>query len=346
MTTDLSRGIDENREFVFAAQPDDPEIRESVNVWMWDEGTSFGMPRIGVEAVGDQWETHDIQVNIALADGRIFNFLGPGKTHQCLGDDGRPRILGAGPLSFELIEPFRHWRCRLSGEAVETSVQAQIEGWMPGTDGPRQPVDLEVEVRSVVPAVEWGTLREEAGRVLATQEEGDLMGGPRYEQLFRAIGHLKVGNEDFELNGGGLRIRRQGIRRMAAFRGHVWQSTVFPSGRAFGLCVYPPRTDRKPTFNEAFVYEGEGGELTPAMVVEAPWLRQLQARDEDVSVVLETERGRTTIGGTTVLSTFMDMGPAGIPFQLQQAIARYTLDGETANGMLERSSAPEQLNPS
>src|SRR5262249_29615772 len=152
------------------------------------------------------------------------------------------RILGAGPLSYELVEPFRHWRGHLDGVAVETSTQAQIDGWQPGNGGAAVPVQLEMDIRSAVPPWEQGTLLEEAGRVLATQEEGHLVGGPRFEQLCRATGTLRVGDDAYELDGGALRIRRQGIRRLATFRGHVWQSTLFPSGRAFGLLVFPART--------------------------------------------------------------------------------------------------------
>jgi hypothetical protein len=350
MAIDLTGGLSDDREYVFATQPDDPQMRESVNVWVWDDGTEFGMPRIGVEAVADQWETHDVQVNIAFASGRVLNIFGPGKVHDPLGADGKPRILGAGPLAFELIEPFRHWRGRVDGMAVETSTQAQIDGWQPGNSGGELvPVELDLDIRSAVPPWESGTLREEAHRVLATQEEGDLMGGPRFEQLVRATGRLRVGDDVHELDGGGLRIRRQGIRRLATFRGHVWQSTLFPSGRAFGLLVYPPRPDGEPTFNEGFVFEGDG-ELIPARVVEAPWLGRLEPKGQDVSVVLETENGTTApIQGQTVLSTFMVMssnlggGDIGGEFRLQQAVVQYTWDGETATGMLERSSATNQV---
>jgi hypothetical protein len=346
MTIDLTGGLNSDREYVFASQPDNPEMRESVNVWVWDDGMEFGMPRIGIEAVADQWETHDIQVNIALGDGRVVNIFEPGKVHNPMGADGRPRILGAGPLSFELIEPFRHWRMRLDGTATQTTVQAQIDGWRPGVDsGPQVPVELDMEIRSAVPPWEGGTLLEEAGRVLATQDEGALMGGPRFEQLFRASGTLRVANETYELGGGGLRIRRQGIRRLGTFRGHAWQSSVFPSGRAFGHCVYPPRDDGKATFNEGFIFEGDGS-LIPARVVEAPWLRSLRPKGQDASVVLETDRGLTTISGETILSTFHQMGPHVEGFQLQQAIARYTWDGERANGMLERSSPEDQIDRS
>ncbi len=339
MTIDLTGGLSADREFVFAAQPEDPEMRESVNVWVWDNGDGFGMPRVGIEAVSDQWDTHDVQVNISFANGRVVNIFEPGQVHNPLGADGKPRILGAGPISFELIEPFRHWRCRIDGMALDTTVQAQTGGSKPEAEpGPPVPVQLDMEIKSAVPPAEWGTLREEAATVLATQEEGALMGGPRFEQLFRATGSLRVGDQTYQLDGGGLRIRRSGVRRMATFRGHVWQSSIFSSGRAFGHCVYPARTDGKPTFNEGYLFDGDG-DLVPARVVEAPWLRHLQPTGEDVSVVLETDRGTTTIHGETIISTFHEMMVPDAPdFWLQQCIVRYTWDGETANGMLERSS--------
>src|SRR5205823_3252433 len=84
--------------------------------------------------------------------------------------------LGAGPLSYEMVEPFRHWRGRVEGVAVETSTQAQIDGWQPGKNGGETvPVQLEMDIRSAVPPWESGTLLEEARRVLATQEEGALI---------------------------------------------------------------------------------------------------------------------------------------------------------------------------
>ena len=128
MGIDLTGGKADDREFVFATQPDDPEMRESVNAWIWDSGTEVGMPRIGVEAVADQWDTHDIQVNIGTGDGRVFNMFAPGKVHDPLGADGKPRVLGAGPLSFELVEPFRHWRMRMDRDGIATHLHSDGEG--------------------------------------------------------------------------------------------------------------------------------------------------------------------------------------------------------------------------
>ena len=46
MAIDLTGGLSDDREYVFAAQPDDPEMRESVNAWIWDKGSEFGLPRL------------------------------------------------------------------------------------------------------------------------------------------------------------------------------------------------------------------------------------------------------------------------------------------------------------
>ena len=125
-----------------------------------------------------------------------------------------------------------------------------------------------------------------------------------------------------------------------------WQSALFPSGRAFGFIVYPPRDDALPTYNEGYLFDGDG-ELIPARVVDAPWLRTLAPRGQDVSVVLESEKGTTRIRAESLMSCFMVMGGVGPGTEgfpvLQQAITRYTLDGETANGMMERSIPGNQL---
>jgi hypothetical protein len=346
MGIDLTGGLDEAREFVFASQPDDPEMRESVNAWIWDGGADVAMPRIGVEAVGDQWDTHELQVNVGTADGRRFNLFGNGEVHDPLGADGRPRLLGAGPLSFELVEPFTHWRMRLDAVLPQRTVEEQIAGLGFDQREATVPVAIEVDLRAAVPPWEIGGLLPEARRVLEEQDEGALMGGPRFEQLNRATGVLRIGDEEHRIDGGALRIRRQGIRRLGTFRGHAWQSALFPSGKAFGYIVYPEREDGLPTYNEGYVFEGDG-ELIPAWVVDAPWLRRTTPAGEDVSVVLETATGTHRIQAESVISNFMVMGDVGpdadnLPV-LQQAVTRFTWDGESANGMMERSMPANRI---
>ena len=146
MGVDLTGGLPAEREFVFGEQPADPDMRESVNVWVWDEGDAVGFPRIGIEAVADQWETHDVQVNIAFADGRVLNVFQPGKVHDPLGRDGKPRLLGAGPLSFELVEPFTHWRMHLDGLATDKAMSEILAAARPARppSPPRPPAESTV----------------------------------------------------------------------------------------------------------------------------------------------------------------------------------------------------------
>jgi hypothetical protein len=229
-----------------------------------------------------------------------------------------------------------------AGDAVETTTAALIAG---KADGPRVPLEFVVEAQMAVPPWIQGQMSADAADKLQTSVEGGFMGGPRYEQLFRATGSLRVAGEHYEFTGTGLRIRRQGIRKLEGFWGHCWQSALFPSGRGFGYIAYPPRPDGTPSYNEGYLFTGDGP-LIPARVVQAPWLGRIQDVGEDVAVVFESEElGRVRIEGETVVSTFDLTLRAEMPDfpGLYQGGARYRWDGEETYGMIERSSPMDQL---
>jgi hypothetical protein len=245
MTIDLTGGLDRGREYVFAERPDDPEMRDSVSFWVFDDHGEVGLPRIGIEAVAANWEAHGLQANIAFPDGRAFRLRQDGEAWPPLGPEGRPTALGAGPLGFRCVEPFRTWTMTFAGPMVQTSSFDLVKG---KRDGP--PVDVSFEVDATMATPPWiqGELVEEAGSQLETSIEGDLMGGERYEQLFRASGSLCVGGESHTFTGSGLRIRRQGVRRLAGFWGHCWQSALFRAGGHSGTSpTRPAPMDDPPT---------------------------------------------------------------------------------------------------
>ena len=152
---------------------------------------------------------------------------------------------------------------------------------------------------------------------------------------------MAIGDEEWTFDGSGLRIHRQGLRNLGEFTGHVWQSAVFPSGKAFGYMWLLPFD-----YKEGFVYED--GEMLPARVVQAPFMSQMLPPGEDVSVVLETERGRTEIRGETAYSVFIRHDE---PFwterenrlEWQQGGVKFTWGGESTYGMMERSTLPEAM---
>lgn len=346
MTTDLTGGIAREREFVLAGRPADPEMHDSASFWVFDDRGEIGLPRIGIEAVGANWEEHGVQANLAFPDGRVYRLRTDAPSIHVLGPEGMPTILGAGPLTLRCVEPFTTWLMTFDGEMTRTSTDALIAG---DIDGPRVPVKFEVETTMAVPPWAQGTLSASAKDLLDNSDTGALMGGARYEQLCRAVGSVTIGDDYRTFAGTGLRIRRVGVRRLGAFWGHAWQTALFPSGRAFGYIAYPPRDDGVPTFNEGFIFDGDG-ELVPATVVEAPWLTAIDSVGEDVSLVLQTERGRVEISGETVIATYdilhkdktfstagMHVEHADFP-ALQQAGVRYSWDGEIAYGMIERSN--------
>ena len=355
MAIDLTGGIDPQRELAFAERPDNPDMRDSVSFWVFDDRGELGLPRVGIEALASQWDVHAVQVNVAFPDGRVYRTRADGPSWPAAGPDGRPTVLGGGPLGFECVREFDTWRMTFDGQLMQTSSADLVEG---RKTGPLVDVKFDVEAVLAVPPWVQGALDAQSGTQLEKSVEGDLMGGPRYEQLFRARGSLSVGGDAQSFTGSGLRIRRQGVRKLEGFWGHCWQSALFPSGRAFGYIAYPPRPDGQPTFNEGYLYLGESagdGELIGARVVEAPWLRRLQPLGEDVSVVLQTAEGTVRIEGETVLSTHDITDPSEIPPEqlalmanwtfpaLQQAGVRYTWDGEQTMGMLERSIPTDQL---
>ena len=351
MAIDLTGGIDPAREYMFAERPADPEMRDSVSFWVFDDRGQVGLPRVGVEAVASNWQEHSIQVNVAFPDGRVYRLRDEGRSRPVEGSSGRPSVLGGGPLAFECVEPFGVWTMTFDGKAVATS-SADLAAAR--KDGPLVDLRFEVEATLAVPPWVQGALQADAASALETSVEGDLMGGDRYEQLFRATGSVRVGGEEHAFTGTGLRIRRQGVRRLEGFWGHCWQSALFPSGRAFGYIAYPPRPDGQPTFNEGYRFDGDGA-LIPARAVEAPWLTRLEPRGEDVSVVLETAGGTERIEGETVLSTHDITDPIEVPEELlakmanwtfpalQQAGVRYRWNGEETYGMLERSSPMDKI---
>ncbi len=351
MAIDLSGGMDASREYALARRPDDPEMRDSVSFWVIDDRGEIGLPRIGIEAVGANWDAHDVQVNIAFPDGGVYRLRTNGPSLPTEGPDGRASVLGAGGLVFRCLQPFATWTMSYDGPAVQTSSDDLVRGKKHGRS---VDISFRVEATMVVPPWVQGSLQPDADARLATSIEGDLMGGPRYEQLFTATGEFRAADEQCSFIGSGLRIRRTGVRKLAGFWGHCWQSAVFPSGRAFGYIAYPPRPDGQPTFNEGYVFTGDGG-LIAARVVQAPWLTRLRPRGEDVSLVLQTADGLIEIAGETVLSTHdmhhdddmysmqalkkeMPSFPA-----LQQAGVRYRWDGEQTYGMLERSNPLDKI---
>ena len=342
----MTNGLTPEHDFFFPEQPQNPEMRESTSMWIFEENGEFGFPRIGIEAEAHSWDNRLYHANFNLGDGRILIGGGRGAAPSPFDADGRPTILGAGPLSFHCIEPFRRWLLSYEGTAAEGTVAQQMEG--PLSSDKQVPVKLELELTMETPAWVQDNSPERVAKMSeAERADAQSMGiGWRLEHLCRGKGILTVDGNTREFNAVGSRIKRQSIRPLNTFRGHCWQSALFPDGRAFGYIAYPPDQSGNIPYNEGYIFQG--GIMYPARATRIPFLRQIIEEGDDVSLELESKLGVARIGGSTLLSTFRvnnpemaALGAAG--FSLQQSGARYTWDGMTSYGMIERSSTAEQM---
>jgi hypothetical protein len=348
--SDWYGGLEPELDYMLPGKPDDPEMRESASIWLYEENGEFAFPRNGIEAVGATWENHRYDCNFAFKGGRVLRESTTGPTHPSLGPDGRNSILGAGGLQFRCIEPFRKWAVSYRGEPYEATVTDQIAGRFGIFAGqsqfennaafPRRPVSYDVELTMVTPAWTQDYRQEKlAGMSEAERADAGSMGyGWRVEHLFRGEGTLTIDGQTREFRCNGSRIHRQSVRPMGEFRGHCWQSAVFPDGRAFGFIAYPLRDgeSEEDRYNVGYVYHD--GKMFPAKARNIAFLRKITPRGDDVAVELESELGTIRIGGETELTTIHLGNPGVNGFNNQQGGVRYDWDGQIAFGMIERSS--------
>ena len=333
---DLRGGMELIEDEVTTTVPPAPEYREGTSMWIWDDAGQVGLPRVAVEALGATWETsRNASVNVALPDGRVLVVREDAAPHPVADAQGRSRVLGTGPLRFECLEPFARWRLTFDGTANATTVQDQIALCTAGASGhadtARVPLRMEIETQMAAPPWIQGSLDPDGHFVV---------GERRFEQLFTAEGVVEIDGNSIALHGGGLRIHRKGGARSdySDWYGHCWQSTVFPSGRAFGFIHYTPRPDGSVKYHEGWLLDN--GDVLAAKVVDTPWKRGWVPMGDDVSFTMRTARGDVSIAAETALSTYSPTIPIreGVGFPpVQQGIAHYRWDGEEAYGMIERS---------
>ncbi|MFV8817478.1 hypothetical protein [Haliea sp. E17] len=341
----MTNGLTPEHDYFFPSCPDNPEMRESTSVWLFEENGKFGFPRFGIEGEAHSWDNRLYHCNFALEGGRVLLDAGRGPAPDVMGPAGKPSVFGAGPVTFQCLEPFRRWHMVYEGTPQEGTIEELVQG--PLTGSKLIPVKLEVELVMETPAWVQDYSPEKVAKMSKKeQDDAQSMGiGWRLEHLCRGQGELTIDGTTREFNLLGSRIKRQSVRPLDAFRGHCWQSAVFPDGRAFGTIAYPA-SDTAPQYNIAYVVVD--GRMYPARATRIPYIQQVLAEGDDVTLELESELGTHRIGGTTCLSTFRvnnpDMAALGAPgFTLQQGGARYTWDGMTAYGMIERSATGKQM---
>jgi len=340
MPIDFTGGLDNEFEYFMPERPSVPEMRDSASLWIMDEAGSLAFPRVTIDAIGSRWDRPWVQLNLALTDGRALRVWDEFPRHSPIGPEGKHSILGAGPLRFRCVEPFRRWLVEFEGTAEQSTTASQMAGQTGG-----RPVDLAfcIEARMAAPPWLMGRMTAQTAQLMKSSIEGELMGGLRYEQVCRINGDVNIAGEMHQIEGTGMRVRRQGVRNMSAATGHCQHSALFPSGRAMGAIAFAPKADGSPSFNEGFIFTGDARQV-PARIVQAPWMTRLEANGEDVPLILKSEDCMIQIAGKTMLSTFdhhlFEMANSSV---LQQCAVRYSWDGEETIGLMERCALKQLI---
>ena len=332
-------GLAPHYDYMLPGKPEDPAMRESASIWLFEENGEFALPRVGIEAIGANWENHRVDMNAAFPGGRaLVETGGMHASHSPIAEDGAPRILGSGPLRFEVIEPYRRWRINYDGQPVETTTDAMTQGTIDRSH--TTPMKWDVEIEMITPCwVQDNTPERLVGLTEREMDDARSMGlGYRMEHQFRGEGTLTLDGKTRHFKAVGNRIHRQSVRPLDGFRGHVWQTAVFPDGRAFGYIAYPPAEDGS-TYNEGYVFMD--GKMHAAAATTIPWLTaaSLTTEGQDNSLEIAWEHGSARISGKGMLNTFKVMHDGEMAgFALNQGSTRYIWDGQEAIGMIERST--------
>ena len=345
MTEDEWRGgLAPLYDYMLPGKPDDPAMRESASIWLFEENGAFALPRVGIEAMGSGWGNHRVDMNASFAGGRVLvETGGVHASHSPLDAAGNPRILGSGPLRMEVIEPYRRWRVSYDGAPVETTSEAMTGG---AIDTSRTtPLKWDVEIEMVTPCwVQDNTPERLVGLSEREMDDARSMGlGYSMEHQFRGAGTMTLDGETRSFKAVGNRIHRQSVRPLDGFRGHVWQAAVFADGRAFAYIAYPPGEDGS-TYNEGYVFID--GKIHAASATTIPWLTAagLTSEGQDNSLEIAWDGGSARIAGAGMLNTFKVMHEGEMAgFALNQGGARYSWDGQQTIGMIERSTWLNQL---
>jgi hypothetical protein len=155
------------------------------------------------------WDTRRVAFAIAAPGDRLFvDFaVSSGTTSD---------TLHTGGWSLRCVEPFVRWSATYRGSPRVTT-RAETRDGVIDLEGDRAPVEVDLELSMVLPPWIQGDFAED----LPGREEGLLfIGIPRYEQLYRAVGEIRIDGAARPLTATGLRTHRYGRRSTAAMRGH------------------------------------------------------------------------------------------------------------------------------
>jgi hypothetical protein len=332
----------------------DRTFGENFAFWMFDEAGRVFL-NSHLNSVDSFWSLRRETLSVCLPGGRALVEMNEGARTTA-------DTVGSAGLTMRCVEPFKRWRLEYAGTMRETTQAGLAAGPLPDGEGRRVLLDWDADVVCDSPLFVQGGSAE-SRRAMESTAAARFLGGNRYEQLFRAEVRFRIqGEDEIRFTATGTRTHRRGPRNVTGYAGHDWQSALFPSGDGFHFMRFA-KPDGSLEWDEAYLLKD--GRILPAEVLSDTWLSSRAVAGEEAQIRLRTELGETRIGSEVLGGIFRPMNPSpGNPFvqkygvfarrfgfhgepdgmlAMFQAWERCTMNGESANGLSERSAFASRL---
>jgi hypothetical protein len=338
--TDLADGLPDAADLPLPSRPDVPLWVENFWWLAFDEQRAMGV-MVHLASLPHDFSLLRQTVLVFMPDGRVLADLsvGGGRSHN--------RVAGA-TVSAECLVPFRAWRIALGGMAQATTIDELWRG--PLAQGRRLPVRFDLTATSLSPAWNAGGGHGHT----AMTEQG--WASHHYQQTVAVRGSVEIDGQAYQLDCRGVRDHSRGARDMASWGGHCLLTAPFPKGDAFGIMAVLG-ADGRPAMNAAYavidgcVQRGTVRELPPPLSGDV-----LETEDFTIEIELATGVQRVSVRtapqglqrsiltmlapNDLVVGLYRD-DPHAIA--LSWVPARYTWNGKTGYGPVERSALADTL---
>ncbi len=351
MTFQLNGGLDPAADYPILDPLADLTSGENHAFWFFDDRGKYALLNCHIQGGGTvppgrvvsgdyqafpDWETRRIIFPVAGPDGALH-------VDFAVERGGKVDGYELGGWSFRCEQPFRRWTGRYRGAPRLTSTAETCAGIIP-IDGPRRGLEIDLTMEMALPVWMRGDFAED----LPGRERAMLATGlPRYEQVYRVMGEVRVeGEPAYPFTGTGVRTHRYG-RRVATgdwFHGSSWLSALFPSGRAFGSVQYLGNSGEA-VYSDAAVTDVRGLPVQ-ARVTATPWLTRYDCVGQRVEWCYEQDGKPGVIRGEIVAAAYnygfgLDRTPGIVNWC--HTMTRFEWDGEETYGMMELGMITDRL---
>lgn len=243
-------------------------------------------------------------------------------------DERIPERPGAADLHIRCVEPFRRWS--IVGNLLASPLTIDDMRAGRNTDRTSVPLALHLDVEAVAPV--WAIGGDDGS---TPEEHGNRGFRTHLQQLMMSSGMVRIGTRTHDFGGSCWRDHSRGPRTLKTWGSHALMSAWFPRQRCgFGL-LRQTAADGRLVVDEAYLCRQ--GVIERADLIEVTPLHDVDELHSKAVVVLRAHDGESwRAEGVVLTQILLPIGPSS---WISEGQARWSMRGEEAFGLCERSSS-------